>query len=206
MLKKVIDGVLAGIMIAIGGCIYLSLYADNKIVGAILFSVALLSICFKGYSLFTGKVGFIPLSHKKEDFSVLLLGLLGNTVATILLGFAVKFSMPQFNDTATLICSAKLEQTFFAAILKAIFCGVLMYMAVAIFKENKSISGIFFCVPVFILAGFEHSIANLFYFATSDIVSIKAFLYILVIIFGNSIGGMLLPSLSLIGGNNDASK
>ena len=206
MLKKVVDGILAGIMIAIGGCVFLSLYADNKIIGAILFSVALLSICFKGYSLFTGKVGFIPLSHTKEDFSVLLLGLLGNAIATIFLGIAVKFAMPSISDTATLICSAKLDQTFFAAILKAFFCGILMYMAVAIFKEHKSVSGIFFCVPVFILSGFEHSIANLFYFAASDIVSLKAFLYIVVIIIGNAIGGMVLPALSLIGGNKNASK
>ena len=114
MLKKLVDGILAGSMIVIGGCVFLSLYAENKIVGAILFSVALLSICFKGYSLFTGKVGFIPLSHTKEDFSVLLLGLLGSAIATILLVVAVKFTMPSINDTATFICSAELEQTFFA--------------------------------------------------------------------------------------------
>jgi len=206
MLTKIIDGILAGIMIVIGGCVFLSLYADNKIVGAIMFSVALLSICFRGYSLFTGKVGFIPLSHTKEDFSVLLLGLLGNAIATILLGTAIKFTMPQLCETATFICSAKLEQTFFTAVLKAIFCGVLMYMAVVIYKENKSISGIFFCVPVFILAGFEHSIANLFYFAASEIVSIKALLYLILIIIGNAIGGMLIPALSLVGGSKNASK
>ena len=48
--------------------------------------MALLCICLKGYSLFTGKVGFIPEKHGKEEFSVLLLGLLGNAIGTVLGG------------------------------------------------------------------------------------------------------------------------
>ena len=76
MLKLIIDGIKAGIMIAIGGSVFLS--CESRYVGAVLFSVALLSICLKGYSLFTGKVGYIPEKHDKEAVRVLLLGLLGN--------------------------------------------------------------------------------------------------------------------------------
>ena len=75
-----------------------------------------------------------------------------------------------------------------------------MYLAVSVYKEGKGIAGIFFAVPVFILSGFEHSIANMFYFGVSEIVSFKAFAYIWVVILGNSIGGMLLPALQLLGG------
>ena len=46
MIRRFIDGVAAGVLIAIGGCVYLA--CDSKYVGAALFSVALLSICFKG--------------------------------------------------------------------------------------------------------------------------------------------------------------
>ena len=70
-----------------------------------------------------------------------------------------------------------------------------MYVAVSIYKENKSLSGIFFAVPVFILAGFEHSIADMCYFAISGKVSLDAFLFILIVILGNALGGMLLPIL-----------
>ena len=74
-----------------------------------------------------------------------------------------------------------------------------MYIAVAIYRENKSISGIIFAVPVFILSGFEHSIANMCYFGISGIVSFESFLYILVVIAGNTIGGLLLPTLKIAG-------
>ena len=74
MLKLIIDGIKAGIMIAIGGSVFLA--CENRYIGAILFSVALLSICLKGYSLFTGKVGYLPENHSKEAVKILLCGLL----------------------------------------------------------------------------------------------------------------------------------
>lgn len=199
MLKKTVDGILAGIMITIGGCVSLSCYSESKIVGAIMFSVALLCICMRGYSLFTGKVGFIPENHTKEAFSVLLLGLFGNAIGTVGGGFAAKYALSGISEVATAICEAKLTQEIPETFIRAVFCGILMYLAVAIYKENKSISGIFFCVPVFILSGFEHSIANMFYFAASDIVSPQAFGYLWLVIIGNAVGGMLMPLLCMIG-------
>ena len=74
MLKLTIDGIKAGIMIAIGGSVFLA--CENRYIGAILFSVALLCICLKGYSLFTGKVGYLPENHSKEAVKILLCGLL----------------------------------------------------------------------------------------------------------------------------------
>ena len=200
MLKKIIDGILAGIMISIGGCVFLSCLSEGKkAVGAVLFSVALLCICYKGYSLFTGKVGFIPEKHDKEAISVLLLGLFGNAVSTGLCGFAAGYALPSICGVANDICTAKLGQEWGQTLIRAVLCGILMYLAVSIFTEHKSISGIIFCVPVFILSGFEHSIANMFYFAVSDIVSAEAFGYLWLVIFGNAVGGMLMPLLGMIG-------
>lgn len=194
MLKKILDGVSAGLMIIIGCSVFLA--CESKIVGAVMFAVALITICFKGQSLFTGKVGFIVESHKKEDFSVLLLGLLGNAIGTILFGLLVYIALPNLQVVAEILLYAKLEQTFIQTFIRAIFCGVLMYVAVSVFKENKSIAGIIFCVPVFILSGFEHSIADMGYFAISGVVSLEAFTFILTVILGNAIGGMLIPLLS----------
>ena len=190
MLKKIISGMCAGVMIAIGGCVFLA--CENKIVGAILFSVALLCICWKGYSLFTGKIGYIAEAHGKEEFSVLLLGLLGNAIATIALGFAVRACMGALGESAAVICQAKLTQTFYSTFLRAFFCGVLMYMAVSIYRDNKTPLSIVYCIPVFILSGFEHSIADIFYFAASGIVSLEAFGYLWLVILGNSVGALLL--------------
>lgn len=206
MLKKIIDGVLAGIMITIGGSVYLACFGEYKPLGAILFSVALLCICYKGYSLFTGKVGFMTENCNKEGFSVLLLGLFGNAIGTVGGGFSIMYAIPNLGDTANVICQSKLSQSVGQTLIRAIFCGILMYLAVSIYKENKSVLGILFCVPVFILAGFEHSIANMFYFAASGIVSLEAFVYIWLVILGNSVGGLLMPTLSLLGGRKNGGK
>ena len=197
MLKLIIDGIKAGIMIAIGGSVFLS--CENRYIGAILFSVALLCICLKGYSLFTGKVGYLPENHSKEAVKILLCGLLGNIVSTILLGYAVSFANPALGEAAKVICEAKLSHEALQTFVRAFFCGVLMYMAVSTYREKGTLAGIFFCVPVFILSGFEHSIANMFYFGASGIINMDSIIYLAVVIAGNSVGGMAMPILNILG-------
>lgn len=193
LIRRIIQGVSAGILISIGGAVYLS--CDNKYIGAFFFSVALLMICWKGYSLFTGKVGFIAESHGKDDFSILLLGLLGNAIGVIMLGWAMAYALPQLRETALTVCTAKLEQQLLQTLIRAVMCGVLMYLAVSTYKEGRGIVGILFCIPVFILSGFEHSIADMFYFAVSGIVSLKAFGFLWIVIIGNAVGALILPLL-----------
>ena len=197
MLKLIIDGVKAGIMIAIGGSVFLA--CENRYVGAVLFSVALLCICLKGYSLFTGKVGYLPVKHDKEAFKILLSGLFGNIISTVSLGFAVAFANPVLKETALSICEAKLLQTPLQTLIRAFFCGILMYMAVSTFREKGTLAGIFLCVPVFILAGFEHSVANMFYFGASGIINAESLIYLATVVLGNSIGGMAMPFLNILG-------
>ena len=193
MLKKLLSGVCAGILITLGGTVFLA--CDNRYVGAGLFSVALLCICIKGYSLYTGKIGFIPEKHDKEAFSMLLLGLLGNLIGTAAGGYAVMVALPKLSDAALTMCEAKLTQTFPETLLRGFFCGVLMYLAVSIYRDKQKVIGILFCIPVFILSGFEHSIADMYYFAVSGIVSTAACGFIWTVILGNTLGAMLLPVL-----------
>ncbi len=203
ILQNIVNGILAGIMIAIGGSVFLACYGDgsmlNKTIGAFFFSVALLCICYKGYSLFTGKIGFIPEKHDKSAFSVLLWGLLGNLIATVGLGLALRYAVPNIAPVAESICVAKLTQSWWQTLIRAIFCGVLMYLAVSIYRDKQTIAAILFCVPVFILAGFEHSIANMFYFGAAGMFfSVDAIIYLAIVVLGNTIGGMLMPMLSMI--------
>lgn len=197
MLRKIISGILAGILITIGGTVYLS--CADKYIGATLFSVALLCICMKGYSLFTGKIGFIPEKHGKEEISVLLLGFLGNVIATVIGGLAIRYAIGNVGEIAEVVCNAKLTQTVFETFIRAIFCGILMYLAVSIYRDNKTIVGIVFCIPVFILSGFEHSIADMFYFSAAGMFSLDSLGFIFNVILGNAVGGMLLPLMSGIG-------
>ena len=195
MLKKILNGVSAGLMVSIGCAVFLA--CENKVVGSILFTVALLVICFRGYSLYTGKIGFIPFSHKKEDFSVLLLGLLGNAIGMIVFGLLISVALPDLKENAIKICSAKLDLKWYQTIIRGLFCGVLMFIAVYVYKENKSIVAILFAIPTFILCGFEHSVADIGYFAVANMFSLKIVLFIILVVIGNTIGSMILPYLSI---------
>jgi len=192
-LPALIGGVMAGILISIGGSVFLA--CENRVVGAILFSVALLSICYKEYILFTGKVGYMAESHTRSDLIALFGGLLGNLLTTYLSGLLIRLTLPALGETASSICSAKLTQSFFQTPVRGVFCGILMYLAVSIFKEKGTPLGILFCVPVFILSGFEHSIADMFYFGASGLSDPAILLFMVEVILGNTVGGLLLPLL-----------
>ena len=61
-LKKAIA---AGFMIGIGAVIYIS--CENKIAGALLFTVGLFAVCAFGMNLFTGKIGYIISNKNKPN-------------------------------------------------------------------------------------------------------------------------------------------
>ena len=94
------------------------------------------------------------------------------------------------------ICEIKLNDNLLSILILSCLCGVLMYIAVNNYKKhNTSIGkymGIFMCVMVFILSGFEHSVANMFYFSVAGLLSWNTVLYILVMVIGNSIGAILI--------------
>lgn len=196
-----VKAILAGGAVGIGGGVFLScLNEGNKVVGAVLFAVALLTVCWMGLNLYTGKVGFMVDSHKKADWLNLLMALTGNTVGAMLFGFLLRIGIPGVVEKCASICNAKLLQSIPEALIRAFFCGIMMFLAVWIFREKKTTLGILFCIPVFILSGFEHSIADIFYFTLGWTGGIKAVGYLALIVFGNSIGGMFVPAMLKLAG------
>lgn len=194
MLKRSLSlAIAAGIFISIGGAVFLS--CENSVVGAVFFSVALLSICFMGLYLFTGKVGFLAVSHTGREIAEVSLTLLGNLIGTFLGGILVSAAKPKLMENAIARCLPRLEMGVLSILITAFFCGILMYTAVAIYKEKGSPLGIFFCVPVFIISGFEHSIADMFYFFCARMFSGEVFLFLLLVVIGNAVGGMFIPAL-----------
>ena len=121
-----------------------------------------------------------------------------NAAASCGLGALVRAGLPALGETARALCLAKLDQSVFSTGVRAFFCGILMYLAVSIFREKGSALGILLCVPAFILSGFEHSIADMFYFGASGIVSLRALGFIWTAIAGNALGGLFLPVLTLL--------
>ncbi len=198
MRKGIFEGAAAGILIGIGGSVFCA--CENKVVGAVFFTVALLSICLLGLQLFTGKVGFLIASHTKADFISLLGCLIGNMIGTLVCAVMVYFGRNPLSVRAGELVAAKLEIPLFSVFLSAILCGVLMYTAVSCYKVKNTIAAILFCVPVFILSGFEHSIADMFYFFAAMRFDMQSVFFIVTVILGNAIGGMLIPALVKLGG------
>ncbi len=199
MRKALLNGIAAGFMIGIGAAVFLS--CENKVVGAVLFAVALTVICQLDMMLFTGKIGYIVNAHTKNDILATVFCLLGNAIGTCISGLAIGYCRPALPEVAVSMTNNKLSQPLPMVLVSAIFCGILMYSAVAIFKEKGSMAGIIYCVPVFILSGFEHSIADMAYFWVATNGGLQAVLFILVVILGNSIGGCLIPALKKLAGN-----
>lgn len=185
----------AGLAISIGGTVYLSV--DNKIIGSLLFAVGLYAIVLNGLFLYTGKVGYlVDQSDKIEYLGLLAITWLGNLAGTWIGAVAVLNTRIQgIRENAVGICETKLADGPLSIFLLAIFCGILMYIAVDGFKEKENPLILFFCVSVFILSGFEHCIANMFYFSIAGAWSLKTIVYLIIMTLGNSLGGMLIPSL-----------
>ena len=195
-IEILIKSILAGIMIGIGGTIYLSL--DNKIVGSILFAIGLFIIVVYSFNLYTGKIGYLINNFNKKYIRELIITLIGNFIGTFFVGFVLRYTRiyTSISDKAKGLVDIKLNDTLISILILSFFCGILMYLAVNTYKEVKDIGkylAVFLGVIVFILCGFEHCIANMYYFSVSYTWSLNTLLYLLVMILGNSLGGILIP-------------
>lgn len=183
--------VLAGNMIGIGGAVYLA--TDNKVVGALMFTVGLYTICIQELNLFTGKVGYLP--ERKPAYLIDLLiiwcGNLAGTFVDACLLSLTRFSV--YAKAAEALCEIKLEDGFLSLFMLGIFCGILMFAAVDGYAKTKNPIILFLGVATFILCGFEHCIADMFYFSFAKVWSVSTFGRVIVITLGNAIGGMLIP-------------
>lgn len=193
-LDYLIKSIFAGIMIGIAGTVYLRV--DNNIAGAFLFSIGLLVICMYGMNLYTGKIGYV-LINKLNYIYELLITILGNFIGTFLVARLVLLTrFKSVSDKAVNLVNLKLNDNLLSIFILSMLCGILMYIAVNNYKKiNNEIgkySCIFMCVMVFILSGFEHSIANMYYISVANVLSLKSLLYILIMILGNSVGSILI--------------
>ena len=196
--------VLAGMSIAIGGTAFLM--TPDPTVGALLFAVGLFCVCVFGFNLFTGKVCYAlepPADGKGRvdkayimALPVIWLGNLAGAMALALLESLTRFG-PQMAERAAGICAAKLGQSPLSAFALAILCNIMIYIAVEGYKKLPDAAGkylaILFGVVVFIVCGFEHCVANMYYFTIGGAWSLKAAGYLLLMTAGNAAGGLLIP-------------
>ena len=193
-MKEVLKSILTGIMIAIGGTVFLSV--DNKVVGSLLFAIGLFVIVVTSLNLYTGKVGYIVNEKIKYIYTLLLI--IGNFIGTFVVGITLRLTRVGviLSDKANLLTTIKLNDNLLSILILSIFCGILMYLAVNGYKIFKNQIAkylvVILCVMVFILCGFEHSIANMYYFSIAGAWSLKTILYVLIMIIGNGIGAVII--------------
>ena len=179
--------ILAGVMIGLAGVVNLS--ADNKFLGAFLFSFGLITVIARGLYLYTGKIGMINLS---AEWVLIPFYIIGNFLGTNIVAWSMRCT--RFGDTlnqaAQVIAQNKLADNWASILFLSIGCGIMMYLAVKGYQDNANWLLVILPVMVFILSGFEHSIANMFYFAMAGEYSLKAFGYIGIMLIGNAIGSL----------------
>lgn len=198
-LGNFIYAILAGAFIASGGVV--NLLMDNKVVGAFLFSAGLFAVCTLGYNLFTGKVGYFFDNNPKTYTPFLILVYVGNFIGAYLIAMIMKGTRlaPAILEKAITISEVKLNDTYLSLFLLGFMCNLFVVFAVEQYKNNPhslgKYLGIVYGVMMFILCGYEHSIADMFYFSMAGVWSSHAIICMLVITLGNIFGGIVVPGL-----------
>lgn len=203
-LYNLFSGLCAGVMIGVGGTVYLA--CESKVVGSLLFCIGLVTVCTYGLKLFTGAIGYLltdgtkPLGTRLAQATAIWLG---NLCGTWLTAQAVLLSRPVLAEKAGAVAVAKLALAPGQVFILAVFCGMLMYLGVDIYRNQQGthrLVGIFLAVPVFILAGFEHSIANMYYLklGMGTLLHGQTMVLLLVATLGNSLGAALFAGAQKI--------
>lgn len=189
--------ILAGVAIAIGGAIYLA--AENKVVGAIFFSVGLFTVCTKQLNLFTGKAVYL-FDNKPKFLIDLVIIWIGNFVGAWAVAALLSLTRlsERLGEVASALAETKANDSLLSLFILGVFCNICIYIAVDSYGKNAhdlgKYIGIVFGVTAFILAGFEHSVADMFYFAMAGrLFEGRALLCLLMVTLGNVAGGVVFP-------------
>ena len=183
-MKIILLSIFAGVFIAFGAA-GSSVAAHNidvpgisRVVTGLIFPVGLMMVILTGAELFTGNCMFVMGIWDKRFstinmMKVLLLAYLGNLLGGVLIAILISQS-GQFDYTSGLlgaytikIASGKVALSFTKALISGILCNVLVCTAVFMAGSATDIIGklfsVFFPILLFVVCGFEHCVANMYY-------------------------------------------
>ncbi len=199
--KDFILAMMAGIIVGFGGIVILS--TENPYLGAFLFAGALFIILSLKYNLFTGMVGYYFYNERKAYMKKLFVVLLGNLLGTFLVASLIKLTRigPDLVLEAQARTAIKLSDSLGSMFILSIFCNMFVTNATHQFKYNPYQVGkylaIFISIMTFVLSSFEHSIADSFFFFLSGKIDSQILLIFLVVLVGNILGGLIIPTVAL---------
>lgn len=173
--KMIVLGMFAGAFIALAGvaATFGNVYG-GKIAGACIFPAGLAMVIIAGSELFTGNnLMSMALAKGKISFGELVKNwafvFLGNLIGAMLVALIVVLSgvFDNISETVVATANAKVGMGMGEAFLRGVLCNFLVCIAVWMAFGAKTVSGkilaVFFPIMVFVLCGFEHSVANMFY-------------------------------------------
>ena len=210
-----LTGIGAGAAIGVGGFLYVLMIhfvgGDlGTVLGSILFAVGLFTVCTFYLSLYTGKIGIIfEGKQAKPYYFSLPIILIGNAIGAFGLGYICYFIFKDTNVMNTVVDRVCVPRTtlenfgnYLSLCVKSFLCGTCVYLAVKSFALNRlkpvGICLLVFFVFVFVFAGFQHCIANMFYFGFGNHINGYTFVNLVLCILFNSFGpipGVLLFKL-----------
>lgn len=193
-MKTLKSSLLAGFCIGIAGFGYL---AEKSIIGAVLFSFGLLTVVHYSLRLYTGTAGFIRIlpaegGAKRSEVGDLLLILFGNILGCLLVALMARCSPMPLQETAQKILEGRLAMGPWCGFVLSIGCGFIMTTAVTFARQQKYLP-LFFGVPLFIMCGFPHCVADVFYYECVPVAFLlehwgEVLLFYLAIVLGNFVG------------------
>ena len=179
------SALLAGICIGIAGFGYLAI---GGVVGAVTFAFGLLAVVHYRLKLYTGTAGFFIKGEVAKRGAILAL----NIVGCLLVAMMARVSPMPLQETAQRILEGRLAAGWWQCGVLAIGCGFIMTTAVKWGREAKFLP-LLFGVPLFIVCGFPHCIADAFYYLVvpADFLADNAAQVLLLyasIVVGNFVG------------------
>ena len=179
------SAIMAGICIGIAGFGYL---AVGGIVGAVTFAFGLLAVVHYRLKLYTGTAGFFLKGELLQLCTILAM----NIVGCLLVALLARMSPMPLQQTAQHILEARLNAGIVQSGVLAIGCGFIMTTAVKWGREGKFLP-LLFGVPLFIICGFPHCVADAFYYLCVPVEYLTAnagqvLLLYASIVLGNFIG------------------
>lgn len=163
MIKLLRSSIFAGIAIGTAGFGFLASGVQSEaygsLVGAVLFSFGLLTVVGYRLKLYTGTAGFI----RKNEVGDLFLILLGNIIGCLCVALLSRVTPLEIQAAAQNILELRLRTGALRCGLLGIGCGFIMTTAVQ-FARQKQYLPLLFGVPLFIVCGFTHCVADAFYY------------------------------------------
>ncbi len=199
-MKIFIRGILAGMLVSVG-CIVYGM-CQSRLLGAVLFAFGLFCICTCKLNLYTGKIGYLVRSRTGAYCLELLLTLLGNLCGTFAAAMVIRLtrSSAALMEFCGALTAVKNADGYLSLLVLSFFCGMLMFLGVDIHANSANpvsqVLAVVFAVAIFILAGFEHCVANMFYYFMAGTLDVPR---LLVMVLGNSLGGMFIALMMDLG-------